>query len=103
MDERPDAEFEELVLRRYRSLAAEFPTGLPERLEPVAHDYLLYSVASIMEDRLFPEQANLPGSNAERLDRRAGAELVRLRTQLGTDGATTDAGWSGTVSLRGGR
>lgn len=98
MKRRHDDELDELVLRRYRSLAAELPTVLPARLESVAHDYLLYSVCSILEDRLFPEQANLPESNAVRLDRRAGAEIVRLRKQIGEtdDGATN---WSGTIAL----
>lgn len=99
-----DIKIDALLAQRGESLAAELPSPLPSRLHPVARLYLIYSVASILEDRLFPEQSSLDGSNAERLDRRAGAELLRLRAQVDTDAVSGDsAGWSGTLSLRGGR
>jgi hypothetical protein len=59
-------------------------------------------VAAHLEDRLFPEQASLSGSNAERLDLKAGAELARLRSGLLGD-LDGDIQWSGTVSIRGSR
>ena len=105
LDRLSDDDIDQEIANRAANLQGELPTDLAPRLQPVAHDYLLFSVASILEDRLFPEQARQPGSNAERLDRRAGAELVRLRGQLGqdvTDGAVA-ADWTGTLSLRGGR
>lgn len=101
LDRKPDSEFEELVLRRYRSLAAELPPVLPSALEPVAHDFILYSVAAVMEDRLFPEQASGDGSNAQRLDLRAGAELARLRAGLATAAGGTGQEWAGSLSARG--
>ncbi|MCU1588775.1 MAG: hypothetical protein JWP11_31 [Frankiales bacterium] len=99
LDRISDDEIEELIARRAASLQAELPTTLAPRLQPVARDYLLYAVSSIIEDRLYPEQANQPESNAVRLDRRAGAELVRLRGQLGENATSGQSDWSGSVSL----
>lgn len=99
LDRVDDAEIEELIHRRALTLQAELPAVLPDRLHSTARDYLTYAVASILEDRLFPQQAAMDGSNAERLDRRAGAELVRLRAQLGETDAGTGGHWSGSISL----
>lgn len=90
----------ELILRRYISLRAEVPVVLTPALHGPAREYLILAVASQLEDQLFPEQSSLDGSNAERLDRRAGAELARLRTALSgeTDGQVA---WSGTVRMGG--
>lgn len=102
LDRLADPAITELIRERALTLQAELPTVLPDRLHAAAHDYLKYSVASILEDRLFPQQAAMDGSNAERLDRRAGAELARLRGQLGESATGTAGHWAGTVSLRGG-
>lgn len=97
-----DHVLQDLLVRRWQSLAAELPDNLPPRLIGAARDYLVYSVAAQLEDRLFPEQASLDGSNAQRLDLKAGAELARLRTGL-TGEADGMSEWSGTVSIRGRR
>lgn len=85
----PDDVIGGLIANRAASLQGELPTPLPDSLHPVARNYLIYSVAAILEDRFFPEQSSLNGSNAERLDQRAGAELARLRTALAAAAAST--------------
>lgn len=98
-----DTSIDDLVRQRASSLAAELPAELSTRLQPVAHDYLLYAVASILEDRLFPEQSSVEGSNAQRLDQRAGAELARLRTQLSETAGGAAGAWAGSISMAGPR
>ncbi len=86
------------ISARGGSLNAELPEVLAERLWQVAHDYVLFSTCSVLDERLAPEQGG-PGSFAASLDQRAGAELTRLRLTLKEDASGQPADFSGSVPL----
>lgn len=94
-----DVAIQAVISGRGGSLNTELPQPLPSRFWQCAHDYVLYSSAAALERRLSPEQAAENDSNAASFDRDAGAELSRLRTQLGEDAAGDPPLFSGSVSM----
>lgn len=95
-----DDEVQRIIIRLAASLRAETGVLLTERWFPVAHAYVVYAAAAQIEAALFPEQQLDDGSQADRLDRRAGAELLRLRTGLGLAFTGDGSGGGGTAADR---